>query len=85
MRSVIKKADPQKWRFPQTPQNGGFRMLLQVMKMSQSVQLPAATTVSSLCGTHVMQSQLATASHASNESLDGCHLKIFPLQTLCDP
>ena len=57
MCSVIKKADPPKWRFPQTPQNGGFRMLLKVMKMSQSVQLLAATTVSSLCVTHVMQSQ----------------------------
>ena len=32
-------------------------MLLEVMNMSQTVQLPAATTVSSLCVTHVMQSQ----------------------------
>ena len=57
MRSIIKEADPKNWGFPQTPQNGGFRMLLQVMKMSQSVQLPAATTFSSLCVTHVMQPQ----------------------------
>ena len=49
MHSVIKEADLQNGGFPQTPQNGGFRMLLQVMKMSQSVQLPTATTVSSLC------------------------------------
>ena len=48
MHSVIKEADPQ---------NGGFRMLLQVMKLSQTVQLPAATTVSSLRVTHVMQPQ----------------------------
>ena len=75
MRSVIKEVDPQKWRFPQ--KNGGFRMFLQLMKMSQSVQLPGATTVCSLCVT--------MAFHASNESLDGCHLKIVPLQTLCDP
>ena len=47
MHSVIKEADPQNGGFSQTPQNRGFRMLLQVMKMSQSVQLPAATTVSS--------------------------------------
>ena len=46
--SVVKEADPP---------NGGFRMLLLVMKMSQTVQLPAATTVSSLCVTKVMQSQ----------------------------
>jgi len=67
MRSVIKEVDPKNGGFPQTPQNGGFRMLLQVMKVSQLVQLPAATTVS------------------SNESLDGCHFKIVPFQTLCDP
>ena len=60
-------------------------MLLQVTKMSQTLHLPAATTVSSLCVTHVMQSQLATAFHASNESLDGCHLKIVPLQTWYHP
>ena len=57
MRSVIKEADPRNGGFPQTPKNGGFRMLLRVMKMSQSVQLPAATTDSNLCVTHVMQSQ----------------------------
>ena len=51
-----KKQTPKNGGFPQTHQNGGFRMLLQVMKMSQSVQLPAAA-VSSLCVTHVMQSQ----------------------------
>ena len=60
-------------------------MLHEVMRMSQTVQLPAATTVSSLCVTHVMQSRPATASHASNESVDGRHLKTVPLQTLYDP
>ena len=56
-------------------------MLLQVMKMSQTDQLPAATTVSSLCVTHVMQSQPGNgvSCFQSNESLDGCHLKIVPL------
>ena len=57
MRSAIKEADPQQLRFYPYSLNGGCRMLLQVMKMSQTVQLPAATTVSSLCVTHVMQSQ----------------------------
>ena len=57
MYSVTKEADPKNGGFPQTPKNGSFRMLLQVMQMSQTVQLPAATTVSSLCVTHVMQSQ----------------------------
>ena len=52
MRSAIKEADPKNWRFSQDPRNGGFRMLL-----SQSVKLPAATNVSSLCVIHVMQSQ----------------------------
>ena len=32
-------------------------MLLHVMKMSKTVQIPGITTVSSLCVTHVMQSQ----------------------------
>ena len=42
MRSVIKEVDPQKWMFSPAPRkNRGFRMLLQVMKMSQTVQLPA--------------------------------------------
>ena len=39
------------------PQNGGFTMLLHVMKMSKTVLIPEATTFSSLCVTHVMQSQ----------------------------
>ena len=39
------------------PQNGGFTMLLHVMKMSKTVQVPEATTFSSFCVTHVMQSQ----------------------------
>ena len=46
--SVIKESDPP---------NGGFTMLLHVMKMSKTVQIPETTTVSRLCGTHVMQSQ----------------------------
>ena len=85
MRSVIKEADPQNGGFPRPTQNGGFRMLLQAMKMPQSVQLPPATTVSSLCGPTWCNHSLAMASHASNETLDGCHFKIFvPLQTLCE-
>ena len=57
MHYVIIEADLQKWQFSPDPQNGVFRMLLQVMKMSQTVQLPATTTVSILCVTHVMQAQ----------------------------
>ena len=32
-------------------------MLLHVMKMSKTVKIPEATTFSSLCVTHVVQSQ----------------------------
>ena len=46
VRSVIKEADPQKWRFHVIP------MLLLVMKNSQT-----KPTVSSWCVTQVMQSQ----------------------------
>ena len=36
-------------------------MLLHVMKMSKTVQIPETTTVSRLCVTHVMQSQPGNA------------------------
>ena len=61
-------------------------MLLQVMKMSQTVQLPAATTVSSLCTRDPRDAITAWQwRFMLPVSLDGCHFKIVPLQTLCDP
>ena len=75
-RSVVREADPQKWRF----QN--------VTPSHENVPNSSAATVSSLCVAHVMQSQpgnLTIAYHAFNESLDGCHLKMVPLQTWYDP
>ena len=71
---TIKEADPK---------NEGFRMLLQCYSKSwkcpihfnyQQQQLSVACVWPTWCN-----HSLATASHASNESLDSCYLKIVPL------